>query len=566
MACLLCLGIARSIDAAPAPGALGRLTLDDGIEAVIRDGREIVLHVLPERGEGYLSLARRITGTSKTSAALQAANDGRALIENRPVVVPWDLIREEYRFLALRALFPKDRFRDNAWEHFPYAATATTYGEGLWQAALWFTGEGDNFREIAAFNRLEGLDLPRHEPLRIPRKLLLPLFISERTSSDGALTYKTDAAGDYAEYRLARGEAIYTAVLLRFTSVSPAELDDAAEEIIERSKIRNVRDLPVGFRVRIPMDMLLAEYLPRNHPRRLWAKIGADETAAVRLPTRPTSLSGVHVLLDPGHGGIDLGAQAHGIWESDYIYDIACRIKRRMEKETRATVHLLATSSKRGCRISNRKKLDILKPKSIATSPKHTLNSSRHTKMGVNLRWYLANAIYKRLRKGGTPPEKIVFISLHADALHASLRGGMAYIPGERYRRGTHSVRSWASRYKKYKEFKMQSKVSIPRHQRLSDEVVSRQLAHSILEAYRSMNLPVHKRQPIRDHVVRGRGKKRRNWLPAVLRGNQVPAKILLETVNLKNKKDAALLKSPDGREKLARAISQGLETFFDPE
>ena len=54
--------------------------------------------------------------------------------------------------------------------------------------------------------------------------------------------------------------------------------------------------------------------------------------------------------------------------------------------------------------------------------------------VGVNLRWYLANSIFRRAMKGGVPREKVVFLSIHADSLHPSLRGAMAYIPGAQLR------------------------------------------------------------------------------------------------------------------------------------
>src|SRR5256885_11217725 len=37
--------------------------------------------------------------------------------------------------------------------------------------------------------------------------------------------------------------------------------------------------------------------------------------------------------------------------------------------------------------------------------------------------------------------EKVVFLSIHADSLHPSLRGAMIYIPGERYVQGSYEKR-----------------------------------------------------------------------------------------------------------------------------
>ena len=46
----------------------------------------------------------------------------------------------------------------------------------------------------------------------------------------------------------------------------------------------------------------------------------------------------------------------------------------------------------------------------------------------------LANEIFAELTaKESVAPEKVVFLSLHADSLHRSMRGATVYVPGERY-------------------------------------------------------------------------------------------------------------------------------------
>ena len=62
------------------------------------------------------------------------------------------------------------------------------------------------------------------------------------------------------------------------------------------------------------------------------------------------------------------------------------------------------------------------------------------------------------------------------------------------------------------------------------------------------------------DSIIRSKG---RRWLPAVLRGNQVPTKVLVEMLNLSNKDDAAVLEKARNREKLATALADGILTHF---
>jgi len=535
--------------------------------AVFHEGRDLALAVLPEKGEGYLSLARRLCGDERRSAALTAANRGMPLVVGREVIVPWDLLREEYRYLALRAVFPDDGFADGAWVHRPRRARALNHGEGLWQVALWFTGRGESWQEIALANRLGTPSVSDVEAVRIPEGLLLERFRPQQKSDDGLVEFGEDQRGRFAFYRLRKGEALYSAVVLRFTGLTdPEDVNQAAEEIAARSGIDDLRDIPVGFTVKVPFEMLTVAHLPRNEPRRVMALINASELESIDAEVRPASgsLASIHVILDPGHGGEDLGASRHRIWESDYLYDVACRMKRTLERETAATVHVLLRDTEHGCKVFDAKKLTANKKEVVSTNPPHRSSGGRSTRVGVNLRWYLANSIYRRLTKEQKiSRDKIVFISLHADSLHSELRGAMIYVPGARYRAGSQSGYG-KSHYKKYKEWKQGPSVSFSRKERLRDEVVSRKLAAAILESYASENLPVHLNRPIRDHVVRGRSRGRpKRWLPAVLRGNMVPAKVLVETLNINNERDARILADPDGRERIAGAIVLGLRRYF---
>ena len=62
----------------------------------------------------------------------------------------------------------------------------------------------------------------------------------------------------------------------------------------------------------------------------------------------------------------------------------------------------------------------------VLTSPPYPITDAR---VGVNLRWYLANSVYRKVTRRHADPQKVVFLSIHADSLHPSLRGAMAYLP-----------------------------------------------------------------------------------------------------------------------------------------
>ncbi len=565
---VLALGMLLAVAGGTAPAyAKDAREIDEGVTARLEGGRRIVVDVLPERGEGYLALATRMCGTKSAAGALREANGGRRLLVGVPVRVPWNLLRKEYRFLALRTLFPRDRPDPRGWIHHSAGATLPVVDVGLWQIALWFTGSGENWTAIAAANDLTEPIPPRDRPIVIPNELLRPLFRYQETGADGLLTYAEDDEGPVAIYRLRRGEALYSAVVLRFTDAIEGNgngvVRSAVEMISERSGIRNVRDIPVGFPVKIPLDLLATRFLPHNHPRRVLAAIGRSEMATIELPRQPKTLDGVHVLLDSGHGGEDPGAMLHGAWESDYTYDVACRVRRLLERETGATVHLIVHDTESGCRISDKESLVRNRKEVITSTPPFRIDSRSRTTAAVHMRWMVANRLFDRLtRREKVPPEKLVFLSLHADSLHRSVRGAMVYVPGARYRRASFSVRKRT--FGRYEEYPPQG-VRFTRRERLRDEKISTRLGEQILEGFRRQKLLVHKDRPLRTHIVRKLRRRRppSRFVPVVLAANKVPAKALVELVNLNNRQDARTLRDPRARERMARAIVDSLKAFY---
>ncbi len=63
----------------------------------------------------------------------------------------------------------------------------------------------------------------------------------------------------------------------------------------------------------------------------------------------------------------------------------------------------------------------------------------------------------------------------------------------------------------------------------------------------------------MRDNVIRS-GKE---WVPAVIRHNQIPTRLLLEVCNLGNAKDRELIKTKKYRQDLAQAIYEGIVSFY---
>ena len=75
----------------------------------------------------------------------------------------------------------------------------------------------------------------------------------------------------------------------------------------------------------------------------------------------------------------------------------------------------------------------------------------------------------------------------------------------------------------------------------------------------RRRGIAIHPHKPIRDRVIRGK----RAWVPAVLRFNAVPAKVLIEVCNLGNGTDRRLIQTRAFREEVARSVVEGLLAYY---
>ena len=541
------------------------MPLGRSMRARVEWGRELFLEVAPWPGENVPALARRIARPGDAEGlARDMTSDPAVRSEDGFYRVPFARLTAELRRLVLRSVFPQDQPDGGDWRHVARTGPLPLYDEGLWQVAAWFTGDGGNFTSLMRVNGLPGPELAASQIVRIPATLLDPALAPLRASDDAGLTYGRDDQGDYAGYRLKPGEALYSAVVLRFTGrTAPEDVETLARSIAARSGVRELTDIPAGWLIKIPLDVLEPEFLPQSDARR---QVIEQATAAMEreLAARPTSqakhgLRGVVVVLDPGHGGMDPGTMNHSVWEHDYVFDVAVRLRRELERHTGAKVFLTLDDPAKESVPSLGDALESNHKRSVLTTPPFLADEGGETAVAVNLRWYLANSVYRRLVKGGTDPDKIVFVSLHADSRHPSLRGAMVYVPGASFRTG--SIGYASPTYLRFKEVREQPRVSFSSRDRLRSEAVSRRFADSIVKALRKSDLPVQPYQPVRGRVIRGGDV----WLPAVLRGNAIPTKVLIEMVILNIPVDAALLGRAADRERLARALADALSGLFGP-
>lgn len=557
---LLCSTPAPTLGAMPV-SASERLVLSGEIDLAVRDGRSLELVVRPGPGASYRTVSERFANNPAAAHAIERWNATGSAEMPPEIRIPFALLSNEYRSLVLRNLFPQDRRDGEDWIHIARRAALPVYVEGLWEVADWFTGRGERFRDLMASNGLATPELEAGQEIRIPAALLHPAMRALPRSADGALEYGADEHGEFAGYRLRPGEALYSAVVVRFTGrTDAADVLTLSEQLALRSGIPDVRDIPIGYLVKIPFDELDPEFLPRDHPRRLEAEAARRETEAalVQSPVpRVRGLEGVVVVLDAGHGGRDLGTMNHGIWEHDYVYDVAVRLQEILRSESAARVHMTLRDLETGDEPSRSDRLVANRQGTVLTDPPYLSREEGDAQVAVNLRWYLANSIFRREVRAGASPDRIVFLSLHADARHPGLRGAMAYVPGAPFCAGAYAQTGRA--YSAVREVREQTVVKFTHSERVRAEAVSRRLADSILDGFRGRELPVQEIKPVRDKVVRGR----QQYVPAVIRANQIPARVLVEMVNMANSEDAELLATRADRERLARALADGLLAYF---
>jgi N-acetylmuramoyl-L-alanine amidase len=584
---------ARVLLAAPSNTPIASAQIAPGIRASLTRDYQIEVIVSPHAGDAWTRLARRVTGDAanwEEIAAFNQADD--KLTSEQSVRVPFAMLRANLQRDVIATLFPNDKTTADGWKHVVVGARGVE-GESLWNIAEWFTGDGANYSLIRKANPSQGLSTRKGDVILVPKRLLTAAFggsseeenapttaaevrksddQAQRAAADEnvpeaaavalgtpALSYDRSASEPFAVYRLQKGEALYSSVAIRFTGrVYANDVGDVLDRIVKFNEIDDVARIPVGYPVKIPMDLLLPEFLPQDDPQRLARETTRRESAKVARRTRATGLSGVQVILDAGHGGRDVGTEHDDVWESSYVYDVACRLKRLLEKQSGAKVSMTTRSKSKGFAVADKNVIEAApRDHYVQTTPRYLLDDAI---VGVNLRWYLANSIFRQAMKTGVPREKVVFLSIHADSLHPSLRGAMAYVPGASFVTG--SYRKKGDIYLTRAEVREQPTVTQSREDALRAEGLSRELAQTVMSSFERNGLKVHPFEPVRDNVIR-RGHE---WVPAVIRHNLIPTRMLLEVCNLGNDKDRELIKTKKYRQQLAEAIYAGLVDFYSRE
>jgi N-acetylmuramoyl-L-alanine amidase len=133
----------------------------------------------------------------------------------------------------------------------------------------------------------------------------------------------------------------------------------------------------------------------------------------------------------------------------------------------------------------------------------------------------------------------------------------MIYIPGTYFCRGKRGKSGWT--YTQHAEVREKQYIEIPYRDRVRSEGLSGEFAKHLIKSLSKHRIMVHKEKPIRNHIVR----RRRAYVPAVIRHNIVPTKILIEVVNLRNEADCKLVADATFRQRYANAFVDALKQYY---
>ena len=549
-------------------GAL-RAALAGALAALVAQAAPATVEV---RGRLPGGAAARIRLVFKQGVQVEARHLPRRFLASRGE--SWAAFQDltpEGRIWALRALFPEDRWNRGEVRH----KVRWPELESVWLMASLFVGHGQHYDKLQAANPALPEKLRAGDRWTIPRTLLSQdLGGSGQAKVDRAqpeddlddearvaafralLTFETDKAGKYAAYHLRKNESIYRSVVMRYTDrVDPKGVNELALEIARRSGIEDVRGIQPGQLIKIPVAMLADPFQTEGSAALAEEReVRAEVRRTPRVQASP-GLKGIRIVLDAGHGGIDQGAAANGVWESDFVYDITMRVRRILEQDTEAVVSSTIRYPGLGFNVRDR----ITAPTGAAeilTTPPFANDGESPNAVSVHLRWVLANDLFAAFCRQGDP-QKTLFISFHADSLHPSARGTMVYVPGAAgvpldFILGDRRAAN-------VKEMKAGGHVHFSPKERLQGEARSRLFAESLLQALHREDLPIHGNRPIRNIIQRSG----RSFVPAVIRYSSAATKVLVEVANLTNPEDVENLEDPAFRERFAGAVVQAVKAYY---
>jgi N-acetylmuramoyl-L-alanine amidase len=561
------------------------------------DGGKIRVQVPARSGETWPAFGQRVLHDPLQWQAVQKMN-GRRVRPVREVQVPFDLLNAAHQRAAIAQVFPNDKMTLQGWRH-----VVTHPGESIWLIAEAFTGSGNNYPAIQKENNIASENaILRGQAIIIPGRLLLPALrpsvslaasqgssvalpsntpqpqsgpaeratastassasntsgkastrVSARAEAprdrqpvkarfDSELEFTQNARGEReAVYRLKKGEALYSSVVVRFTGrIDADEVNSIAQKLMEYNGISDATRIPDGATIRIPARFLDEDVLRGKIPT---APVPA--APPIVRPARPRNTN-LHVILDAGHGGSDPGTIVRSWAEDEIAYDLMLRIKHGLQSRG-VKVYTTVRDRETGEAIGKSRALANNRNEYVKVTPEYYMDDSR---IALNMRIYLVEDIYRWLLRRGVSAENVIFISIHLDHLHPAVSGAMVYFPAASER--SSRFKASGSIYRHYKESRIGT-IKFKQRDSEDAETLSYNFAQDLIQVFRRAGIPIHDYKPIRRYVYQ----RDQKWTPGIIRYSRVPISVLLEAANLSNRGDLGRIRSASFRQKLADAVSR---------
>ncbi len=536
---------------------------------------QLLVSVQPQANEGYIQIARRLLDQPERHPELARFNSNRPVMTGVAVKVPLALLKPELRGAALRAMYPDDELTEEGWAH-----TVTDPLENLIQITEVFTGSKRHFKELARRNQLRNPNLlPLGTQIAIPLEWIPDPMGFRPAGLKAPLRLETDRATgrSYALYAVEPNETLYS-ILIRFTDREQAdEINRLSALLVRLNRLRSPQRVRPGKLLRIPLEWISEDYLvgrpegsapqvalqPARPPGPAQPPSAAPQAARPAPPARPAGpkrnvpgLAPIHVILDPGHGGVDPGAvygsrkRGDLMYEHEVVFDIALRLAQLLEARGHKVYPLVRDVQQ--TRPEDTLSMAKLGKEELLTTPPYPMNSVH---VAVNLRVYLVDAIYRRLIQQGVPPEQIVLLSIHGDALAPTLRGAMIYYPDFRLR-----TPEFAPRGRPYRA-RNEARAHLIRFDdpgNRTAQAASQGLAALVLQQLDAQQVRVSRRKSLRSFYYRDGVRT----LPAVLRYSRVPQSILVEVANLNNPEDRRELLLGSARQRVAQGLAAAVDAY----
>ncbi|MCZ6646005.1 MAG: N-acetylmuramoyl-L-alanine amidase [SAR324 cluster bacterium] len=510
---------------------------------------QIVAAVKPLPNEGYIQIARRMLEAPERYLEIAAFNNNRPLQKGRSVRIPLNLLKPEQRGNILRMLYPEDELTEKGWAHH-----VTNPLETLIQLTEAYTGSKRRFRALAQFNSLKNPNVLRAGTvITIPLKWIPGALGFQPKALRAPLGLLKDGASGriFATYTLKKNETLYS-VILRFTDRERAdEVRRMASIMMRLNGIARENAVPAGRPLRMPVEWISEDYLAqKTAPRHK-----APPPPVVRRPS--PRYGPVHVIIDPGHGGVDPGAvygkrgTKNRVYEHEVVYDIALRLSGLLNAKGYRT-HLTVRDPVQAKPVRT-VATSRLGREMVQVNPPYIISNND---VSVNMRVFLIDALLRRLtRRNKVAPENIILISIHGDALAPSLRGSMVYFPDHRLR--VPEFRPKGRVYRLRKEA-VPSIIRFTAKQGKDSHWASKRFGENIITALKAQGLRVGGRRPVRSYYYRN-GER---TLPAVLRYSRVPTSVLVEVGNLNNPADRRAILHSGTRQRIAKGLADAVQRY----